>query len=38
MNSDFKTKMKFHTESKQESLEIEGIKDLQARWGFSTMK
>ena len=34
MNSDFQTKMKFHIKSTLETLEIEGISDLQVRWEF----
>ena len=34
MNSDFQTKMKFHIKSTLETLEIEGINDLQVRWEF----
>ena len=34
MNSDFQTKMKFHIKSTLETLEIEGITDLQVRWEF----
>ena len=34
MNSDFQTKKKFHIKSTLETLEIEGITDLQVRWEF----
>ena len=34
MNSDFQTKMKFHIKNTPETLEIEGIRDPQIRWGF----
>ena len=34
MNSDFQKKMKFHIKSTLETLEIEGITDLQVRWEF----
>ena len=34
MNSDFQTKMKFHIKCTLETLEIEGINDLQVRWEF----
>ena len=34
MNSDFQTKMRFHIKSTLETLEIEGITDLQVRWEF----
>ena len=34
MKSDFQTKMKFHIKCTLETLEIEGISDLQVRWEF----
>ena len=34
MNSDFQTKIKFHIKNTLETLEIEGINDLQVRWEF----
>ena len=34
MNSNFQTKMKFHIKSTLETLQIEGIRDLQVRWEF----
>ena len=34
MNSDFQAKMKFHIKSTLETLEIQGIRDPQARWEF----
>ena len=34
MNSDFKTKMKFHIKNTLQTLDIEGITDFQVRWEF----